>query len=197
MNVITTRRHLNPNQKSWIIKRITLNNSYTEIKKEFQIKFGRSLNIMTISRLKNKHIDVVTAGKNKIIENAAIESAAIKQQSYRLLARKMDRAEEDMTELDKLRRLFQTGQIDSKEYKRRRTLYEDLTVSELTNVANAAHSHMKGIEDEAARPEDAAALKMLVASIQSGNPVNLIQMLNPTINTAKSPEASQASQPPA
>lgn len=197
MNIITTRKQLNPNQKAWLIKRIALHHNYRDICREFKEKFGRSVNPMTLSRLKRRHIDIVTSAQSRIVASGAIEATTIKQQSYRLIQRKMDKAEVDMTDLDKLRKDFREGVIDEKEYKRRKQTYETITIGELTNVANAAHAHAKGIEDDAARPEDAAALKMLVASIQSGNPVNLIQMLNPTINTAKSPEASQASQNPA
>lgn len=191
MNVITTHKRLTRNQESWIVKRISLHQPYHKIKAEFEQKFGRSINPMTISRVKKRYIDVVTHVQDKIIENNVINSAAIKQQSYRLIQRKMDKAEGDMNELDTLTKKLRSGEISRSTYDDLKKTYETVTLSELTRVADSAHTHMKGAEDDPARPEDEAALKMLIAGIQAGNPVQLVQVLNPTINqTSKNQEAS-------
>ncbi len=198
MKTITTHGRLTANQQRWVVKRITLHHKYGDIKKAFEEKFGRSINPMTIVRLKKKYLDVVTENRALIVRDGAISAASMKQQSYRLIQKRMDWAETDVSELEKLRGQYRRGEISAEDYKRQRQAYEELTISELTNVANSAHSHMKGNEDEAPNPGDQAALQMLMEGIKSGNPVQLIQVLNPPPNqTPKSPPASAAFPDPA
>lgn len=179
---IVTRAPLSANQKRWIVKRITLNHKYNDIIREFEEKFDRRINSATIMRLKQRHLGAITQGQAQLVETGAIQAASLQQQSYRLLQRKMDRAEAHETDIQRLKRQYRDGEIEYDTLKRALETYEQLTVTELTNIANAAHAHSKGHEDDAPTPADAAAMHMLVEGIRSGNPVQLVQILNPTIN---------------
>lgn len=179
--VIITRKPLSQNQKRWVVKRITENWKYADIIAEFEKKWQRRINTATIMRLKQKHLGSIQAGQSAIVEAGAIQAATLKQQSYRLMQHRMNRAEKDTTELDKLRLQWQNGEISDKEYDFQRSRYTELTVVELTKIADSAHNHAKGADEEPPSPGDKAALDMILEGIRSGNPVNLIQVLNPTI----------------
>lgn len=182
MNSIITRKPLNGNQKRWVVKRITENWKYADIIDEFEKKWDRRINTATVMRLKQKYLGSIQSAQSAIVEAGAIQAATLKQQSYRLMQHKMNRAEADLTEIDKLRIQFQHGQITEKEYDVARSRYTELTVTELTKIADSAHNHSKGSDEEPPSPGDKAALDMILKGIQSGNPVQLIQVLNPTIN---------------
>lgn len=175
---IVTRKPLSLNEKRWLVKRMTLNMKYADIIEKFEEKFGRTLNPITLSRLKQKQLGTITKAQAQIVEQGAIQAASLQQQSYRLLQHKMNNAEEDVTQLDKLRKQWRNGEITDKEYKKRRQLYEDMTVGELTNIANAAHMHSKGKEDDPHSPADDAAFNLLIEGIRAGNPVQVVQVLN-------------------
>jgi hypothetical protein len=61
-----------------------------------------------------------------------------------------------------------------------------MTVNELVKVSEAMHTQSKGEDKEPVSPQDQAALAALIAGIQSGNPVQLIQVLG---QRAESPAA--------
>lgn len=166
-----------------MLKRITLRMPHRHIARDFEDKFGRPISPVTVARLRKRHLLAITSAQSQIVESAAIDAAALKQQSYRLLERKMGNAEDDATELDKLRSQFQRGDIDEEVYKAKRKLYSELTVTELTNIANATFSHTKGQEAPPPSATDVAAMQSLVEGIKSGNPVALIQVLNQTITS--------------
>ena len=176
------RHRLSQNQQRWIVKRITLNKSHKEIQAEFTEKFSRTISSVTLTRLKRKHSLAITSHQMAIVEAGAVQAASLKNQSYRLLERRMNAAEADETHLEKLRRELQTGEITRKEYEWACRAYINLSVSDLTSIANMAQSHTKGEDDPNAGPQDSAALDILLEGIRSGNAVQLVQVLNPTIN---------------
>lgn len=179
------RTPLNPEETRYVVKRLTLGDSYPDVQAAFATKFGgRVLNLTTIGRLKKKHVNAITDGRASIANEGAVSATMLKQKSYQLIEGKLDAALEDASEIRKLRKQLQSGELTETQFKSKMALYENLTINELSKVSEAMHNQAKGTTDNPNTPEDAAAITALLASIQSGNPINIIQMLNPTFNPA-------------
>lgn len=127
---------------------------------------------------------------------------ALRQKSYRLLDRKLDRAINDDSEIDVLRAQLKAGEIDRKTFDFECAKYEVMTTRELTQIVDTMNKHGKGEDDSAAlTPQDQALLSMIMQGINSGNPVQLVQILNPQIHASPNvgspvpPAGNPATQP--
>lgn len=175
----TTRKKLSQNEQRWIVKRLSLNKPHKEIRDEFLKKFERPVSSVTLSRLRSKHLGVITTTQKALVEQDAIQAAGLKNKAYKHLERRLDQAEEDETEVEKLRRQWRLGMITRSEYEQAVRSYVTLSVSELTTIANMGHTHSKGEDDPNLKPTDRAALELMLEGIRSGNPVQLVQIMNP------------------
>lgn len=169
-------------QREYIVQLLALGNTKPEIIKKFEERYGRRIHPTTIIRLKKQNKNNIDDAHDVLAANSElVGAAAIKQKTYRLLDRKLDRAIEDETEIDKLRARFRAGEIDRLEFEKEVAVYEVLAVGELTKIADSMHQHSKaGGDDPPMSPADHAALQMLMAGINNGNPMALIQVLNPS-----------------
>lgn len=135
----------------------------------------------TIGRIKQRRKleihdahDVIAAGSE------LIGAAALKQKTHRLINRKLERAIEDDTEIDKLRAQLRAGEITRAKFDEECARYEVLTINELVKVSDSMHTQSKTEDDTGAlTAQDQAALQLLVEGIRSGNPFQLVQVLNP------------------
>lgn len=171
-------------QREYVVQLLALGNTKREIQEKFEARYHRTIHPVTISRIKSQNKPAISDAHDVIATGSEIVGAAtLKQKAYRALNRKMDRAEQDETEIDKLRAQLRAGEIDKKEFDMEVARYEVLTVRELTQIADSMHQHSKN-SDETPQltPADQAALQALMAGINNGNPLQLIQVLNPTMN---------------
>lgn len=170
-------------QRDYIVQLLALGNNKREIIEKFSERYHRTIAPITITRLK-KQQKVAIADAHDVIAvgSELVGAAALKQKSYRLLDKKLDRAIEDDTEIDKLRLKLKAGEITRHEFDVECTRYEVMTVHELTKISDVMHTHTKTGEDPSAMtPQDQIALAALVQGINSGNPFQLIQVLNPKV----------------
>lgn len=184
-------------QREYIVQLLALGNTKPQIIEKFEDRYGRRIHPTTIIRLKKKYRrnihdahDIIAAGSDMV------GAAALKQKSYRLLDRKLDQAIEDQTELDKLRLRLKAGEITKQEFDRESERYEVLTINELTKVADSMHTHTKqNNENEPLTPQDQAALQLLVEGIKSGNPFQLVQVINPRVRDSRPSAENPVPQP--
>ncbi len=171
-------------QRDYIVQLLALGNTKPEIIKKFDQKYGRRIHPTTIIRLKKQQaVGIAEAHDVLASRSEIVGAAALKQKTYRLINNRLDRAIEDESEIDRLRARFRAGEIDAKEFEMESARYEALTISELTKLSDAMHDQSKGDDDSnTLSPQDHAALSMLMQGINNGNPLQLIQVLNPTIN---------------
>ena len=173
-------------QRDYIVQLLALGNTKPQIIEKFEVRYGRRINPTTITRLKARQRDAVSDAHEVMANSSPMVGAdALKQKTYKLINNRLDRAIEDESEIDKLRARFRAGEIDKKEFEMEAARYEVLTINELTKLSDAMHDQSKGSDDDPnLSPQDHAALSMLVSGIQNGNPVQLIQVLNPTLNVS-------------
>lgn len=166
-------------EKSYIVKLMTLGEYNANIQAKFKDHYGRSVSEVTLARLRKANLSAISEARAVIASDAASSAALIKQKSHQLIEAKLDDAIEDNDELRKLRHQFQTGVLSEEMYKAKRKLYSELTINELTKISENMHNQAKSEDDDGTSPQDQAALAALIAGIQSGNPVQLIQVVAP------------------
>lgn len=177
---------LQEHQRQYIVSLLALGNTKPEIIKKFNERYHRKIHPTTIIRLKKQQGIAIGEAHDVLAAKSEIVGAnALKQKTYRLLDRKLDRAIDDDTEIDQLRAKLKAGEIDRKEFDYECAKYEVLTVRELTQIADTMNKHGKGEEDDGAlSPQDQAMLQMIMQAINSGNAVNLVQVVNPQIHAS-------------
>lgn len=171
-------------QRDYIVQLLALGNTKPEIIKKFEERYGRRIHPTTIIRLKKQQAIAIGEAHQVLATRSEIVGAdALKQKTYRLINNRLDRAIDDETEIDKLRAQMRAGEISPKEFEMECARYEVLTIAELTKLSDAMHDQAKGNgDDPTLSPQDHAALSMLMQGINNGNPLQLIQVLNPTMN---------------
>lgn len=175
-------------QRDYIVQLLAMGNTKPEIIEKFEKRYGRRIHPTTIIRLKKQQKEAISDAHDVLaVGSELVGAAAIKQKAHRLLNNRLDRAIEDESEIDKLRAKMKAGEITPKQFEEESARYERLTITELTKLSDAMHTQSKG-EDEQnmLTPQDHAALQMLMAGINNGNPLQLIQVLNPQLNVAPS-----------
>lgn len=177
---------LTQEQKRYVVKHLTLGTSYRTMQVSFQEKFDRTINRVTIAKYRRDNAATINGGRELMVQEAASSGAKLKQKAYGIMDRRLDRVIEDESELQKLRQQLRSGEITESTYKFKVSLYEKMTTNELINITEAMTKQSKGNEDDPVTPQDQAALTALVAGIQSGNPVQLIQIMS---GRAGNPEA--------
>lgn len=174
----TTRAKLTENQKRSLVSMLSKNMPHKEIQDAFKKKFNRTVSSVSLTRLKNKHIEIITSAQKVAIEQTAIAAATLKDKSYRLLEHRMDAALEDEGDIAELRRKLRAGEISRADYDRDVQMYTQLSVTELTKIADVTHIHAKD-EGGSNVPQDKAAMEMLLEGIRQGNTVQLVQIVGP------------------
>lgn len=168
---------LTAEQNAFIVKELTLGAIYAEIQERFEKRFKRSVGDITLTRIKQKNQAVIANSRDAIAADGAASARKIKQKSYELLEGRLDDALADADRIRELRQQLRDGEINEVQYKNKVALHEQLTITELTKVSEAMNSQSKGEKDDPITPQDQAALAALLAGIQAGNPVQLIQVL--------------------
>jgi hypothetical protein len=174
-------------ERQFVIQMGVLGNSRQQIANKFLEKYGRTINLRTVTRIWKESRDEMDEAQ-KAIQNQGltiVTGDALKQKSYNVLNRRLERAEKDESEIEKLRIKLRAGEITLSDFNRDCAKYEQLTINELVKVADMGFVHsQKNGEGPALTPEDQAALAVLTEGLKNGNPLQLIQVLNPTINQA-------------
>lgn len=166
-------------EKNYLVKLMTLGEYNSNIQTKFNDLYGHPVSEVTLARLRKANLDAIEQARSVIASSAASSAALIKQKSHQLIESKLDDAIEDTDQLRKLRRQFQDGELTEEAYKAKRKLYSELTINELTKISENMHNQAKSEDDDGTSPADQAALAALIAGIQSGNPVQLIQVVAP------------------
>lgn len=182
----TKRGHqILPYEREFVIHSGVLGDTRASIQKKFLDKYGRTINERTITRIWRENRIQMDDAKAAIINNDMnlISGDSLKQEAYLLLHQRLSRAKTDDSEIAKLRSQRIAGEITKHEYDVAISRYEQLTVNELVKIAEMGFDHNhKGNESAALTPEDQAALSLLMEGLKSGNPMQLLQVLNPTVH---------------
>lgn len=168
---------INDEQVGWVVKQMCQGVFHKDIATEFKKLFQRNISPSTLARINERNLTAINEARQIIAKDATTSAIRTKHKLHELMEHRVDDALEDYSDLRALRKQFQNGEINEVEYKRKRDLYEQLTMSEIVKTSEALHSQTKGEDTDPVGPQDQAALAALIAGIQAGNPVQLIQVL--------------------
>lgn len=171
-------------QKDYIMHLGVLGNTRAQIREKFIAKYSRPVNPRTISRIWKENKEQMDEAQNSIASQGMdmVTGDSLKQRSYKIMDRRLHRAETDESEIEKLRVQLRAGEITKQQFNASCAQYEQLTINELVKVAAMGFEHsQKGKEGPALTPEDQAALSLITEGLKSGNPFQLIQVLNPKV----------------
>lgn len=171
-------------KKDYVLQLHALGVAPTDIGERFRERYGHTLSRRTIWRLKKDNKEDLKDAQNSIIGNPNIVSSPLlKQKTYRRLNRRLDRTEKDETEIERLRRQWQAGEIDQAKFEREVIKWEFMATNEIIKIADMSHTHSRHGDDETPMTAaDQAALSLLSEGLKSGNPFQLIQVLNPKVS---------------
>lgn len=178
-------------QRDYIVNLLAMGNTKPEIIRKFEERYKRKIHPTTIIRLKKQQAVAINDAHDKLaVGSELIGATALKQKAHRLINNRLDRAIDDESEIDKLSAKLKAGEITRSQFDEEAARYEVLTINELTKLSDSMHQQSKNEDDTSnLTPQDQAALAMLMQGINNGNPLQLIQVLNPQIHpTVRSPE---------
>lgn len=195
----TAKGPLPQHQRDYIVQLLALGNTKPEIIDKFEERYKRRINPSTIIRLKKQQKEEIAEAHDVLaVRSEVVGAAALKQKTHRLINNRLDRAIEDESVIDKLRAQLRAGEITRSQYDEECARYEVLTINELTKLSDAMHQQAKTDDsDPLLTPQDQAALQLLMAGINQGNPLQLIQVLNPKVYPNGENPAPQAGSPAA
>lgn len=181
----------------YITQLIALGDTKPAIIQKVLTRYGRKIHPTTIINIKKRNRNNISDARDVIAASAdIIGPAALKQKAYRLINKRIDRAEDDEGKIQELRNQLRAGEIDRDEFDKQVVLYERMTINELIKVTDSMHNQSKSGDDEKSLTQaDQAALQMLVNGINTGNPLQLIQVLNPTQNNLIIPNVNTQAPP--
>lgn len=182
-------RAFSKEEVDYITRLLALGNTHKQIREKVQARYRHGVADSTIRRIRKENSKQIQTAHDALAgSDELIAATALQQKSYKLLDRRLDRALKDDSEIDSLRLKLQTGEIDKAEFDAQVKRYERLTINELTKIADTTHTHAKGGDEAPAMTQaDQAALQVLVEGIRSGNPFQLVQVLNPPRGTQVPP----------
>jgi hypothetical protein len=173
---------LHPYEKDFIIHMGTLGSTRKEIVADFKKRYGRPLHTRTITLLWRENRERMDEARRALItpQMQNLTGDLLKRKSYGLIKRRLDRAEADESEIERIRLRFKAGQISKHEFDEQVARYEQLTITELVKLADMGAEHARKNNDgPTLTPEDQAALSLLTEGLKNGNPLQLIQVINP------------------
>lgn len=185
-------------EKDWLLQQLVLARKVSAIQADFKERYGRTVSDVTISLLRTKKAEVIKDAQNAmVLQGDQLAPGAINHRANKAIVKELDRHEEDAGEIDELRRKLHAGEIDRAKFDLEVTKYEALTIAELIKISDSMHKQsLRAGNTDPLTPEDQAAFAIIMDGLKSGNPMLLVQALNPTaFGTAPPTAESPAPRP--
>lgn len=180
-------------QKEFVVHMGVLGKTRSEIVIAFAARYNRSLNPRTISKIWKDNKDKMNEAQTHLATQGMtlVSGDSLKQKSYKILDGRLSRAQADESDIEKLRIRLRAGEITKRDFDAECDRYEQLTINELVKIADMGFEHAhKANEGPALTPEDQATLDLLTQGLRNGNPLQLIQVLNPQMKVYPNGESS-------
>lgn len=178
-----TGRKLSQPQRMQVFALLARGDTAAQINDFLDKRYGLSLAASSISEMKTKHADTIEEMRSHIQATELVEVDSLMQKSRRILNRKLDRADRDMSELEELDRQYREKEIDSAEYKRQKATLMNVSITEIAMVSKNLHDQTKkaGDDDTPKLPSGSPVqTEQLLAAIKAGDTVELQRIiLNP------------------
>lgn len=178
-----TGRKLSQPQRMQVFALMARGDTAKQINDFLEKQHGLTLNASSISEMRTKHKDTIEEMRATIQQNELVEVESLMQKSRRLLNRKLDRADRDMSELEQLDEDYRNGSVDSVEYKRKKATLMNVSITEIAMVSKNLHEQSKKSDDPnnpALPAGNPLQTEALLKAIKQGDTVELQRIiLNP------------------
>lgn len=145
-----------------------------------------TLSNSALADLRRKHADTIALMQQQIAGAEVEKVVQARNKALNLLNRKLDKAAEDMTAMEKVDQEYRDDKIAMGEWRRRRAGLLRMSIMELTSVIRETYSQIKPGEDpekkertgDGAPPSyTAKQLEAVLAALQSGKTVELHRLI--------------------
>jgi hypothetical protein len=184
----TTRTRLTMDQKLRALAYIARGDTMSQVAAHLLEDFEVSITESALYKIKKDNLETIQKIQDRLADSAVADADAILKQSRVALAKKMQRADRDGNELERLDQQYRDGDIDKSQYQRRKAGLIQLSVSELVNISRSMHAQVikvPGVPElppGAAQPlpsgsSSPAQLEALLKAIQAGNTVEIQRLI--------------------
>ena len=146
--------------------------------------YGVTISESRLYQIKKNNAETIQKIQDRLADSAAADAESLMRQSRIQLAKKMQKADRDGNELERLDQQYRDNEIDKAEYQRKKTGLLKMSVSELTNIGKAMHAQVVKVPGSPELPPGSAPalppgsstpaqLEALLKAIQSGNTVEM------------------------
>lgn len=182
-----SRTRLTMDQKMRVLAYISRGDTVSQVVAHVLEDFDISITEDAIYKIRRDNADTISKIQERLADSAAADIDQLIRKSRVQIARKLNKAEHDASELDKLDQQYRDGEIEKDEYQRQKTGRINLSISELASLGQKLVSQQRGIEPElppaGANPalppgsSTPAQLEAILKAIQSGDTVELQRII--------------------
>lgn len=158
-----------------VLAYIARGDKYADIITNIQEEFSYRMIPSVIEVIKKRNKEALQQLKQAIIKREIVTAKNLRDQSQRLIGRRLDKAEKDAQLLDDIESDYRRGLINYKVYRDKLKSFNMPSLSELTNLSHEMHSQAKeGSGEVPATPESYKERMAEIASLlQSGDDIEL------------------------
>lgn len=137
-----TRTRLTMDQKlralAYIARGDTMSQVAAHLLEDFQVEITES----ALYKIKKDNLETIQKIQDRLADSAVADAESLMKSSRVALAKKLQRADRDGNELERLDQQYRDGEIDKSEYQRKKSGLLQLSVSELVNISRSMHAQV-------------------------------------------------------
>ena len=161
---------------AYIARGDTISQVAAHILEDFNIKITES----ALYRIKYDNAETIAKMQERLADSIAADLEGLVRQSHIHIARKLQKAERDSSELEVLDQQYRAGEIDKSEYQRRKAGLLTLSINELSTLSSrlVAQQHTAATPPEQPERPALAANNSQALPAGASTPAQLEAMLN-------------------
>lgn len=186
-----TRTRLTMDQKLRALAYIARGDTMSQVAAHLLEDFEVTITESALYKIKKDNLETIQKIQERLADSAVADAESLLKSTRVALARKIQRADRDGNELERLDQQYRDGEIDKSEYQRRKSGLIQLSVNELVNISRTMHAQVikvPGAPELPAGPggpaqplpagsSTPAQLEALLKAIQAGNTVEIQRLI--------------------
>lgn len=184
---VRNRTRLTMDQKLRTLAYIARGDTVSQVVAHLLEDFNVTITEDAIYKIRRDNAETISKIQDRLADSAAADIDQLIRKSRVQLARKLNKADADASELDVLDQQYRNGEIEKDEYQRKKTGLLDLSISELANLGSKLVMQQKSAGPDPDAPalgtgaasilpagsSTPAQLEAMLRAIQAGNTVEL------------------------
>jgi len=142
METTATRTRLTLDQRLRTLAYIARGDTMSQVAAHLLEDFNVTISESRLYQIKKNNIETIQKIQERLADSAAADADALMRQARVGLAKKLQKADRDSNELEKLDQQYRDGDIDKSEYQRKKSGLLNLSVTELINIGKGMHAQV-------------------------------------------------------